>query len=505
MSLSKYGQFDAYSVGMLVGNSRRDAPDAIVPNTGKMAVAGRTFIGNSQVFGVARYFGLQQESCANFLSANSRSISALGTFPFSPNSDPRNIAASVLVNNGFGCPWTAQSNATWLHIIAPTGSANGRDEALFTVDRNTGATRTGTLTIAGQTFTVTQSAANTPPNDNFANAEPLGGQYGATYGATVNATAETGEPVAVNNSSVWYRWTAPANGSFVFSLNRSDVGVCGLTTPIPFEIYSGTSLSSLSVAARNYPDPLAPTANISNAAGLDAVSATSYYIRVHGNARTFNLRWSPALKAAGSFRNAQGQVITTLPNRNVTVTNNQTNNQCGANGGTSSFTATYTDGIFFPVTTSIAIAPALPSVTWNPAQYTLFATNSNADFTATAPAYTVNGVINNLPVNTPNVTVTAGGASCTVNLPNYSCSGLSIYGSYDIRPQAAGYTFTPPNYSLFEIVNNQTLNFDAQPALSTLQFGSAAYQIAENGGAATITVTRTGNLGYSRDTCKNRT
>src|SRR6185437_4019333 len=57
-----------------------------------------------------------------------------------------------------GCSWTASSNATWITITsAPSGSGNG---AVTYVVRDTATPRTGTLTIAGQTFTVNQSGAN---------------------------------------------------------------------------------------------------------------------------------------------------------------------------------------------------------------------------------------------------------------------------------------------------------------------------------------------------------
>ncbi|MBI2805844.1 MAG: hypothetical protein HYX68_12765, partial [Planctomycetes bacterium] len=52
--------------------------------------------------------------------------------------------------------WSATANASWLHTSS-TGSGNGL--ATFTFDANTGATRTGTLTIAGQTLTVTQAGS----------------------------------------------------------------------------------------------------------------------------------------------------------------------------------------------------------------------------------------------------------------------------------------------------------------------------------------------------------
>src|SRR5262249_6979402 len=52
--------------------------------------------------------------------------------------------------------WTAASNAPWLHT---TSSGNDNGLATFSFDANPGATRTGTITIANVTLTVTQAAA----------------------------------------------------------------------------------------------------------------------------------------------------------------------------------------------------------------------------------------------------------------------------------------------------------------------------------------------------------
>ncbi len=52
--------------------------------------------------------------------------------------------------------WTAQPNETWLHT---TSSGSGNGLATFAFDANTGPTRTGTLTIAGLTLTVTQAGS----------------------------------------------------------------------------------------------------------------------------------------------------------------------------------------------------------------------------------------------------------------------------------------------------------------------------------------------------------
>ena len=63
---------------------------------------------------------------------------------------------AVLAANG---AWTAAANAAWLHLSAVNQSATGSANVMFTFDTNPGATRTGTLTIASQTLTVTQAGS----------------------------------------------------------------------------------------------------------------------------------------------------------------------------------------------------------------------------------------------------------------------------------------------------------------------------------------------------------
>jgi DNA-binding beta-propeller fold protein YncE len=55
--------------------------------------------------------------------------------------------------------WTATANASWLHLDAADQSGTGSTNVVFTFDTNPGATRTGTLTVAGQTLTVTQAGS----------------------------------------------------------------------------------------------------------------------------------------------------------------------------------------------------------------------------------------------------------------------------------------------------------------------------------------------------------
>ncbi|MGA3028462.1 MAG: BACON domain-containing carbohydrate-binding protein, partial [Bryobacteraceae bacterium] len=57
--------------------------------------------------------------------------------------------------------WTAQSNASWLHLSPGSTAGTGSALIAFTWDANTGASaQSGTLTIGGQTLTVTQAGAS---------------------------------------------------------------------------------------------------------------------------------------------------------------------------------------------------------------------------------------------------------------------------------------------------------------------------------------------------------
>jgi DNA-binding beta-propeller fold protein YncE len=56
--------------------------------------------------------------------------------------------------------WTATANAGWLHLSTASQSGMGSTNLIFSYDANPGATRIGTLTIAGQTLTVTQAGSN---------------------------------------------------------------------------------------------------------------------------------------------------------------------------------------------------------------------------------------------------------------------------------------------------------------------------------------------------------
>jgi uncharacterized protein (TIGR03437 family) len=123
-----------------------------------------------------------QGSCSYQLGATSAAASVIGG------------SGSVSVIAPAGCTWTAGSNSTWLTILggAP-GSGDGTVNYLVAPNSGAGS-RSGTLTVAGQTFTVAQAGVGAPllivtltRNGNLTQ-----GQTNASYSITVSDQSGAG-------------------------------------------------------------------------------------------------------------------------------------------------------------------------------------------------------------------------------------------------------------------------------------------------------------------------
>lgn len=133
-----------------------------------------------------------------------------------------------------------------------------------------------------------------PENDNFADATPISGLSGSAIGSTVGATPQAGEPLvafsSVATNTVWWSWTAPANGSVTFSTAGSAVDTV-------MGVYRGASLAGLSVVRQD--DDGGP--NKTGACMFDAVAGTTYHIAVSGkgnaNQGVVVLEWNMAVQS----------------------------------------------------------------------------------------------------------------------------------------------------------------------------------------------------------------
>jgi hypothetical protein len=100
-------------------------------------------------------------------------------------------AGTVNVTTTAGCAWTAVSNSGFVTVV--TGAnGNGNGTVTFSVAANAGAARNGTITIAGQTFTVTQDALPPLPSTfQFSAAGFNGSETSGTATLTVTRAGST--------------------------------------------------------------------------------------------------------------------------------------------------------------------------------------------------------------------------------------------------------------------------------------------------------------------------
>ena len=104
--------------------------------------------------------------------------------------------------------WTATANAAWLHLSPASQSGSGSTIVIFSFDANSGATRSGTLTIAGQTLTVTQAGSTYVPATSATTLASLGSTF-FTDGISVDGAGNVYIAIADQNKIM--KWTAANN------------------------------------------------------------------------------------------------------------------------------------------------------------------------------------------------------------------------------------------------------------------------------------------------------
>jgi hypothetical protein len=156
--------------------------------TGTLTIAGQTFTVN-------------QAACTFEIDRPSQTVGGDGA-----------VGSPVTVVTQTGCPWTSTANASWLHITSG-GSGAGIGSVTFTVDSFADSFRSGTLTIAGRTFTVDQercTATLTPANQSVSSS---GGSF------SVSLATQTGCNWTATSDAVWLTITNGANGTGTTTVN----------------------------------------------------------------------------------------------------------------------------------------------------------------------------------------------------------------------------------------------------------------------------------------------
>lgn len=139
-------------------------------------------------------------NCSYSISMQSQNITASGG------------SGSESVTTQSGCPWTAavtSSNSSWL-TISSGASGSGNGTVNYSVAANTSnASRTGTLTIAGNTFNVTQPGQVSSCSSSISPVSKSVTWPGGTFSVTVSSSC----PWTATSNVSWIKIVSGAKGS----------------------------------------------------------------------------------------------------------------------------------------------------------------------------------------------------------------------------------------------------------------------------------------------------
>lgn len=182
------------------------------------------------------------------------------TFNISPTtanfSSASAATGTVAVTTAAGCAWTATSNDSWITISAgAAGTGNGT--VSYTVAANTGsASRTGTLRIAGSTFTITQAGAPCAFT-----LSPLLASLASSDATTATVTVNSGAGCGwtATSSATWITITSGASGNGTGTVNYSVAQNTGTTSRVGSMTIAGKSFAVIQPATTACAFTISPT------------------------------------------------------------------------------------------------------------------------------------------------------------------------------------------------------------------------------------------------------
>lgn len=156
------------------------------------------------------------------------SCTSVSISPASASFSSNGGTGSVVVNGSSDCDWTAASNASFLSITSGS-SGTGSGTVEYSVSANTGNdSRSGTLTVAGQTVTITQ--------------EPKAGNFDGTWTGTTDENRPIRIVVVgnkVTSISVDVAVMGPSCGCLTTLVNKGSTALSGSTFRINVSSSSG--------------------------------------------------------------------------------------------------------------------------------------------------------------------------------------------------------------------------------------------------------------------------
>jgi hypothetical protein len=171
------------------------------------------------------------------------------------------VGATVNVTANPGCAWTAVSNSPGMITVASGTPGSGNGTVTYNVSANLSTFRAGTMTIAGQTFTVSQNGLG--PTMNL---DKTSLQFGATTSGTTFVAQTSAQIVRMTQSGAGtVTWTATSTQPWLQVAPASGTGSANLSITVvatPGIPAQGSSLGQINLVltgAGNAPGPIAVT------------------------------------------------------------------------------------------------------------------------------------------------------------------------------------------------------------------------------------------------------
>jgi hypothetical protein len=439
---------------------------SVAANTGAERTGTLTI--GSQTFTVTQAAAATSVPCAYQVTPLAQSFAAAG-----------GAGTPISVATTSACTWAAVSADSWITVTSDaSGSGNGSVE--FSVAGNTAAARTGTLTVAGQTFTVTQAAA--PPCNYSIN--PSSQSIGAAGGP--GTTAVTTAPgcawtASINSNPLWLTLTSGASGSGNGTVSFSSAPNTGPQRTALMTI-AGQTLTVTQAAGCIY--TIAPTSQaIGSAGGLGTVAVST----------AADCQWTVVNNTSGP------EWITVTSGVNGGTGNGNVGFIAAANTGAARSGTLTIAGQTFTVTQAAAVVTCNYSI--NPNGQSIGAAGGPGTTAVTSAAGCTWTAVTNSP---PWLTVTSGasgsgngpvGFSVAANAGPQRIGMLTIAGQTLTVTQASGcaYTIAPTSQAVGLLGGTGTV------AVTTAA-GCAWTVVNNTSGPAWITVTSGGNGGTGNGT-----
>jgi len=155
--------------------------------------------GKDNDYGYGRlYLGNPPQSCTYSISPTSQSVGANGG------------TGTINVSTQSGCSWNANESLSWVSITSGS-SGNGSGTVHFSISINSGtSSRNGTISVAGKTFTITQSGASSCTYSISPTSQSVGANGGT---GTINVSTQSGCSWNANESLSWVSITSGSSGN----------------------------------------------------------------------------------------------------------------------------------------------------------------------------------------------------------------------------------------------------------------------------------------------------